>query len=54
MHPLYSADVALRDYYLFLFVTNDLEEEEAFESRLSQYFANKDKGFHESVIMTIS
>ena len=50
MQPTYSPDLAPSEYHLFLFMANDFAGEkfawrEACENRLSQFFANGDKGF---------
>ena len=58
MHPPYSPDLAPSDYHLFLSMANTFAGEkfasrEACENRLSQFFANRDKGFYERGIMIL-
>jgi len=59
MHPPCSPDLAPSDYHLFLSMANKFAGEkiasrEACEHRLSQFFANRDKGFYERGIMILN
>lgn len=52
MHPPYSLDFALSDYYLFLSTVNDFAGEELAlrencYKRLCQFLANRGKGSNE-------
>lgn len=58
MHLPYIPDLSPGDYYLFLSIENDFADEkfslrEACENRQSQFFANGDGGFHESVFIKL-
>ena len=58
MHPPYSPDLAPRDYHLFLSMANGLggthlASLEVCENWLSEFFANRGKGFYEGGIMKL-
>lgn len=58
MHPPYSPDLAPSDYHLFLSMANalggvKLASRKACENWLSEFFANRDKGFFERGIMKL-
>ena len=58
MHPPYSRDLAPSDYHLFLSMANglggtNLASLEACENWLSEFFANRGKGFYERAIMKL-
>ena len=58
IHPPYSPDLAPSDYHLFLSMVNalggtNLASLEACENWLSEFFANRGKGFYEMGIMKL-
>ena len=58
LHPPYSPDLALSDYYLFRSLRNSLNgktfsDDEAVKSHLVQFFADKDQKFYECGIMKL-
>lgn len=58
MHPHYSQDLGSNDYHVFLSIANNFTNVniaviEAYKNRLSQYFANRDKGFYDRSIMKL-
>lgn len=58
MHPPYSPDIAPSDYHLFRALQNCIGDvrfntREDCEDYLSQFFANREKGFYESGIMKL-
>ena len=59
LHPPYSPDLAPSDYYLFRLLQNSsngktFNDDEAVESHLVQFFADKDQKFYERGIMKLS
>ena len=58
LHPPYSPDLGLSDYYLFRSLQNSLNgknfnDDEAMKSHLFQFFADKDQKFYERGIMKL-
>ena len=57
LHPPYSPDLALSDYYLFRYLQNFLNgktfNDEAVKSHLVHFFADKDQKFYERGIMKL-
>ena len=58
LHPPYSPDLALSDYYLFPPLQNSFNgktfnDDETVKSHLVQFFADKDQKFHERGIMKL-
>ena len=58
LHPQYSPNLALLDYYLFRSLQNSLNgetfnDDEAVKSHLVQFFADKDQKFYEREIVKL-